>query len=133
MGHRCFLVAVICRIIKVKISIIKLGSNAKPTRIEINSGLRIIYDLIFCKQKGHFIWIGLNINIKLLVFKFNWWILYLLGFGGRIWRLWLIVGLRIELCILVFRGVVLVFVFAIPRRFRILVLMHVWFYYLTKS
>lgn len=43
---------------RVKISMTKLGSStksAKPSRIDMNSGLAMISLLIFCRQKGHFI------------------------------------------------------------------------------
>lgn len=61
-GHRCFLVDVIWSTMIVRTKVKKLGKmtkRAKPRSIEINSGFKITSVLIFWRQKGHLICMGL--------------------------------------------------------------------------
>ncbi len=62
-GHLCFRVDVTWRTTKVRINETKFGNKtniANPTMMDMNYGFKITSVLTFCRQKGHFIWIGLS-------------------------------------------------------------------------
>lgn len=82
-GHRCLRDAVKCMSIMTRIIMTMCGTSTKrltPKTMDMHYGLRIIYEWMCCRQKGHFIEIGLNSKGSTSSRRLS------AGFGARIGR-----------------------------------------------